>query len=357
MIIVVEIGIFAITAAVGGAQCLAAVRPGTISTEGAIGIMFAISFVIAFFGYSAVHIIAKYIWIPNTACLIVLAVSAAPHLNQAHAHTKPGPSPFLGTVAVCASSMITWATIIGDYVCYMPPNTPRLKLACSCFAGLYIPFTLMSIFGAAIGGVVSANPSWEAAYSQGSLGGVLGEILTARVGNFGRFCLVILGLSMVITSARDMYSISLFAVAILPPLHRVPRMIILVCVAGAMIGIAIAASRSFLPSLSALVSIAGYLTGPIVCVFLLEWFIFRKANPATIDPLIWNNAAALPTGLPAIFAAVLPWAIIIPSMDSVWYLGPIARHSGDLSYELGTACSALLYLPLRAAEIKYRGRL
>ena len=359
MIIIVEIGIFGITAAVGGAECLAAVRPGTLSTEGAIGIICAIAFLIAFFGYAAVHAIAKYIWIPNTAALIVLAVSAASHLSQANVHTTPGPAPYLGTVAICASSMITWSTLIGDYSCYMPPETPRFKLACCCFVGIYVPYTLMSIFGAAIGGSVSAVPSWGAAYSQGSLGGVLGEILTARVGDFGRFCLVILGLSMVITTGRDMYSISLFVVAVIPPLHRVPRIILITCIAGAVIGIAIAASQSFLPSLSALVSIAGYLTGPIVCVFLLEWFVFRRANYASIDPAIWNSCVALPTGISAIIATLLPWAVIIPSMDSVWYVGPIARarHSGDLAYELGTACSALVYLPLRAAEIKYRGRL
>lgn len=356
MIIIVMIGIFGITAAVGGAQCLASVRPGTLSTEGAIGIIFAISFVIALFGYATIHSIAKYIWIPNTASLIVLAVSAARHLSQEHAHTKPGAKPYLATVAICASSMITWATLVGDYSCYMPPHTPRFKLAYCCFVGIYVPYTLMSIFGAAIGGSVSAIPSWGAAYEQGSLGGVLGEILTARVGNFGRFCLVILGLSMVITSARDMYSISLFIVAAIPPLHRIPRIVLLVCVAGAMIGIAIAASRSFLPALSALVSIAGYLTGPIVCVFLLEWFVFRKANVSSIDPDIWNNTKALPTGIPALVATLVPWALIIPSMSSVWYIGPIARVTGDLSYELGTACSALVYLPLRAAEIKYRGR-
>lgn len=344
------------TAAVGGAQCLAAVRPGTLSVEGAICIIFVIAFAIAFVGYSAIHLIAQYIWLPNAVCLIVLAVCAGSHLSHQPAQTASGAAPYLATIAICASSMITWGTIIGDYSCYMPPNTPKFRLVASCFVGLYVPYTLMSIFGAAIGGAVSAIPSWEAAYGQGSLGGVLGEILVPRVGNFGRFCLVILGLSMVITSARDMYSISLFTVAVIPWLRRIPRVAILTCATGSMIGIAIAASRSFLPSLSTLVSIAGYVTGPVVCVFLLEWGVFRKAKPSSFDPAIWNDTAALPSGMTAVFAAFAPWAIIIPSMSSVWYVGPIAAHVGDLAWELGTACSAVLYLPLRALEIKYRGR-
>ena len=253
--------------------------------------------------------------------------------------------------------MATWGTIIGDYACYMPPKAPKLRLVFYCVMGLYVPFTLFTLLGAAIGGSITAVPSWGAAYGEGSLGGVLAEILTSRVGGFGRFLLVILGFSIVTTTARDMYSISLFTVAVIPWLRRVPRVLILVCAAGAMIGVGIAASRSFLPSLSTLVSIAGYITAPSVSIFLVEWFVFRKANPASMDPAIWNDASALPSGIPAVISTVAPWGIIVPSMSTVWYVGPIAARVGDLAWELGAASAILLYLPLRAAEIKYRGRL
>jgi purine-cytosine permease-like protein len=253
--------------------------------------------------------------------------------------------------------MMTWGVLIGDYACYMPPKAPKLRLALYCLAGLYVPFTLLMILGAAIGGAIPAIPSWAAAYQQGSFGGVVGEILTSRVGDFGRFCLVILGFSIVTTSARDMYSISLYLASIVPRLHRVPRVLVLIVTAGAMVGIAIAASRSFLPSLSTLVSIAGYMTGPIVACFLVEILVFRKGDPASIDPTTWNDAKALPTGIPALISTLVPWALIVPSMDTVWYSGPIARQVGDLAWELGTASAVLIYLPLRAAEISYRRRL
>lgn len=223
--------------------------------------------------------------------------------------------------------------------------------------GLYVPFTLFTLLGAAIGGSITAIPAWGAAYGEGSLGGVLAEILTSRVGGFGRFLLVILGFSIVTTTARDMYSISLFTVAVIPWLRHVPRVIILVFAAGAMIGVGIAASRSFLPSLSTLVSIAGYITAPSVSIFLVEWFVIRKANPASMDPTIWNDASALPSGIPAVISTLAPWGVIVPSMSTVWYVGPIAARVGDLAWELGAVCAVLLYLPLRAAEIKYRGRL
>lgn len=210
------------------------------------------------------------------------------------------------------------------------------------------------LLGSAIGGAIVANETWLDAYQQDSLGGVFAEILTSRVGNFGRFILIILGFSIVTTSARDMYSISLFAVGVVPWLHRIPRIVLLLFVAGAMIAIAIVASRSFLPALSALVSIAGYITGPTVSIFLAEWFLFRKADPANIDPRIWNSYAALPSGIPALIATVLPWAVIVLSMSTTWYVGPIAKQAGDLAYELGAVCAILVYIPLRAVELKWR---
>lgn len=236
----------------------------------------------------------------------------------------------------------------------MPVSAPRARLALYCFLGLYVPFTLMMLLGSAIGGAIAGNETWITAYQTGSLGGVLAEILTSRVGNFGRFILVILGFSTVTTSARDMYSISLFAVGVVPWLHRVPRIFLLLFVAGAMIAIGIVASRSFLPALSALVSIAGYITGPTVSIFLVEWLLYRKADPANIDPKIWNSYSALPSGIPALIATLISWAVIVLSMSTTWYVGPIAKQAGDLAYELSAVCAILVYAPLRAAELKFR---
>ncbi|KAF5624645.1 Purine-cytosine permease FCY2 [Fusarium tjaetaba] len=346
IIIILEIGIYAIIAAVGGAECLSAVRPGTLPVEAAIAIIFTVAFCIAFVGYSAVHFVCQYIWIPNIIALLVLVGCAGSQLHNQAPASSSGAAPWLATVSICASNMATWGTIIGDYTCYMPPKAPKLRLVFYCVMGLYVPFTLFMLLGAAIGGSITVIPSWGAAYAEGSLGGVLGQILTSRVGGFGRFLLVILGFSIVTTSARDMYSISLFTVAVIPWLRHVPRVLILVFASGVMIGVGIAASRSFLPSLSTLVSIAGYITAPSVSVFLVEWFVFRKANPASVDPAIWDNPSALPSGIPAVISIMAPWGLIVPSMSTVWYVGPIAARVGDLAWELGalanTTCELIV---------------
>ncbi|KAJ5682704.1 hypothetical protein N7462_005869 [Penicillium macrosclerotiorum] len=353
LIVILEVLVFGILATVAGAECLAAVRPGALPIEGAIGIILALAFCIGFIGYKALHFICQYIWIPTGISLLIFVGCAGSKLSIQTPATSFGAAPYLATISICASNMATWGTIVGDYACYMPPQAPRLRLAFYCLMGLYVPFTLMMILGAAIGGAIPAIPSWTAAYEQGSLGGVLGEILISRLGGFGRFILIILGLSIVTTAARDMYSMSLFTVAVVPWLGRIPRVLILCCAAGIMIGVAIAASRSFLSTLSTLVSIAGYMTGPTVCVFLIEWLYFRKADPSNLDPAIWNDATALPSGIPAIISSLVPWALIVTSMSTSWYVGPIAVRVGDLAYELGTVSAGILYFPLRLIETRY----
>ncbi|KAJ5450439.1 uncharacterized protein N7458_006888 [Penicillium daleae] len=355
LIVILEVLIFGILATVAGAECLAAVRPGTLPIEGAIGIILAVAFCIGFIGYKALHFICQYIWIPSGISILILVGCAGSKLSTQTPASSFGPAPYLATISICAANMATWGTIVGDYACYMPPQAPRLRLALYCLAGLYVPFSLMMILGAAVGGAIPSIPSWTSAYATGGVGGVLGEILIPRLGGFGRFILILLGMSIVTTSARDMYSMSLFTVAVVPWLGRVPRVFILCGAAAVMVGVAIAASRSFLSTLSTLVSIAGYMTGPTVCVFLIEWLYFRKADPANLDPAIWNDAAALPSGIPAIISSLVPWALIVTSMSTGWYVGPIAMRVGDLAYELGTVTAGLLYFPLRLLEVRWLG--
>lgn len=85
---------------------------------------------------------------------------------------------------------------------------------------------------------------------------------------------------------------------------------------------------------------------------LTEWLYFRRAKPESYDHAIWNDARALPSGLPAILAFLLPFALVVPSMSEVWYTGPIAKHTGDLGFEFALVVSILLYLPLRMLELR-----
>ena len=88
---------------------------------------------------------------------------------------------------------------------------------------------------------------------------------------------------------------------------------------------------------------------------MVEHFHFRKGDFALYDLDSWNVPSKLPLGAAALTASALSFALVIPSMDQVWYRGPIARTTGDIGIEMALAVTALLYVPLRHLERRWKG--
>lgn len=357
IIVTLTVGGFGVIGSINGGQCLASVRPGTLSIDGSIAIILCLAMCVGFMGYRVLHLYARWAWIPTLFAIIVLIGSAGSQLaQQAPTTAKPGQD-YMGIVAFAAGNMITWSNVVGDYSCYMPPDTPRLRIAAYCVLGLSPIFSLLMVLGAAIGGAVPSIPAWSAAYKTHGTGGVLATILTTRLGGFGQFVLVLLSLSVLATCARDIYTLSCNIPIIFPFLRRLPRAVFAVVATGALIGVAIPAAKSFTTAVTTFLSIIGYYAGASVTCFLTEWFWFRKADPASFDPEIWDDGRRLPSGLSAIVAVLIAWGLIIPSMDQSWYTGPIAIKTGDLAFEFAAVVAFLAYVPIRTIEIKWRGRL
>ena len=88
---------------------------------------------------------------------------------------------------------------------------------------------------------------------------------------------------------------------------------------------------------------------------MVEHFYFRKGDFALYDLESWNVPSKLPLGAAALTASALSFALVIPSMDQVWYTGPIARKTGDIGIVMALAVTALLYVPLRHLEKRWKG--
>ena len=88
---------------------------------------------------------------------------------------------------------------------------------------------------------------------------------------------------------------------------------------------------------------------------MTEHFYFRKGDFALYDLESWNVPSKLPLGAAALTASALSLALVIPSMDQVWYTGPIARKTGDIGIEMAIVATALLYVPLRYLEKRWKG--
>jgi purine-cytosine permease-like protein len=76
-----------------------------------------------------------------------------------------------------------------------------------------------------------------------------------------------------------------------------------------------------------------------------------KNDTNSIDSVM--SAMMKPSGFAALGGLILPFALVIPSTDQVWYVGPIAKVTGDLGFEFAFITSILIYLLLRTIEIKY----
>lgn len=98
----------------------------------------------------------------------------------------------------------------------------------------------------------------------------------------------------------------------------------------------------------------GASSGAFVAAVCVEHLYFRKGDFARYDLQHWNVPSQLPLGAAAVGASVLSLSLVIPFINQVWYTGPIARKSGDLSLEAALIATALLYIPLRHLENRWR---
>jgi purine-cytosine permease-like protein len=92
-----------------------------------------------------------------------------------------------------------------------------------------------------------------------------------------------------------------------------------------------------------------------VSAIFVEHLYFRGGKLSLYDTQSWNIPSQLPLGAAALGACALSFALVIPSMSQVWYTGPIARKTGDIGFEVAMAITALLYIPLRHLEKRWRG--
>ncbi|KAJ7715700.1 hypothetical protein B0H14DRAFT_3901527 [Mycena olivaceomarginata] len=108
-------------------------------------------------------------------------------------------SNVLSFMGVIFGFAIGWVSLASEYNVYQPASTPAWKTFAWTYAGLIFPLVLIQWLGAALmavaGGPAPSNDAWTAADEVDELGGLLGAVLIPVVGNFGRFCMVLLVLS------------------------------------------------------------------------------------------------------------------------------------------------------------------
>ncbi|KII94712.1 hypothetical protein PLICRDRAFT_33525 [Plicaturopsis crispa FD-325 SS-3] len=347
---------FCVIGSVIGGQSLAAVTDGSLSWNVGIVIVAILALFLSFCGYKILHQYERYAWIPVLIAILIATGCGGKYLHLQVETEAPTASSVLTFGGLIAGFIIPYSGMASDFTTYMHPEVSSKRIFIYSFLGLYVPTVPLMILGAAIGGAVPNVPSWAAGYETGSAGGILAAMLTPA-GGFGKFVTVVLAFSTLGNVAASLYSITLNFQILAPVLMRVPRAVFALITTAILIPVSIRAAVSFFASLENFIGVIAYWSAAYVALVLTEHLVFRKGAAASYEHAIFRDARALPTGIAALAAGALSFALVIPCMAQIWYTGPIAETTGDIGFEVAFFVSAILYVPFRALEIRIRGRL
>jgi hypothetical protein len=197
------IGFCAVNSIVAG-QVLAAVNPGHLSVNAGIVIVAVISMLVSFCGYKVLHTMERWAWMPVLLAFILLAGFGARHLGSAPSFAASEPATagaVFSFISIIVGFTISWSGCSADFNTYMRPDISSVRVCLYTFAGLYLPCMLVQVMGAAFAAAAlsGAVPTWEAAFGDGSVGGLVGVAVEPMRG-FGKFLLVLFSLGMICES-------------------------------------------------------------------------------------------------------------------------------------------------------------
>ena len=208
-----------------GAQLIHTVN-GNVPGWAGIIIIAACTFIITLFGYKVVHLYEFYSWMPCFIIfLIVLGVFA--HSGDFENIPMGSGTAETGSVLSFAASVFGfatgWTSYASDYTCYQPVRTSRLRVFLWVWAGLMFPLCFTEMLGLAVATATVSNPAYQAAYAENAVGGLLGQVLFPHLGTFGKFCLIVLALSIIGNNCPNIYSLTFSLQILTHYAQKIPR--------------------------------------------------------------------------------------------------------------------------------------
>jgi NCS1 nucleoside transporter family len=349
-----------------GAQLLHAVNNDVPGYAGLIVIAVCTMF-ITFFGYKVVHIYEFWSWIPTfIVFLIVLGVFA--HSGDFRNVPMEVGKAELGDVLSYGATVFGyatgWTSYAADYTVYQPANRSRTMLFFATMIGLLFPLLFTEMLGVAVMTAASINGGdnkYADGYAASGTGGLMAAVLVGPLGGFGKFCLVILSLSIIANNCPNIYSVGLTLMVLGRWTRKVPRFVWTIICTCVSIAISIPGYSHYETVLSNFMDFIGYWLAIYEGIAIADHFVFKRGFKG-YDLEIYDQPDKLPPGIAATFAFCCGIAGMITGMSQTWYVGPIALYAGDAPYggdvgfELGFAFSAFAYICTRPFEIRYFGR-
>lgn len=213
-----------------GAQLINAVNTDVPGYAGII-IIAAATFIVTLFGYKVVHHYEKWSWIPSFIVFLIVIGEFA-HSGAFQNLSMGSGNAEAGSVLSFAASVFGfatgWTSYAADYTVYQPATVSRVKVFAWTYGGLIIPLLFTQWLGLAVA-TAYVPPTDDNIYYQGydhsGVGGLLGAVLFPPLGRFGKFCLIILALSIVANNCPNIYTLSFSFQVLARWTQAVPRFI------------------------------------------------------------------------------------------------------------------------------------
>jgi len=336
-----------------GGQTISSVSNGHLTWTVGIVIIALISLFVSFCGYKVLVWYERLMWIPVLIAYVVAVGLGGKHLINPPPAEPATAADILSFASVIAGFVISYGPVSSDYTLYYTPDVPAWKVFVYSYLGLNVPIITLQCMGASFAVAASTVPAWNDGYTNGNVGGLL-EAVLSPVGNFGKFLTVMLALSATGNIAVTLYSFCMSFQVFIPQAMLVPRYFFSVLATAIVIPLSIVGQHKFYDTLSNFLGLIGYWTSAFCAVVIVEHLVVRRGAFVNYDLRCWNDYRRLPLGLAAVGACLLAVGLIVPSMDQVWFVGPFARTTGDIGFELAFVATALFYVPLRMLELRFR---
>lgn len=345
-----------------GSQLIHAVNEDVPGWAGII-IIAAGTFIVTCFGYKAVHYYEMVSWLP---CFVIFMI-----ILGVFAHGGAFQNLPMGKGAVEAGSILSfaasvfgfatgWTSYACDYTCYQPVGTSRTKIFIWVYGALVATLCFTEMLGLAIATATVNDPAFATAYETNAIGGLLAQVLFPSLGGFGKFCLIIVALSIIGNNCPNIYSLS-FSIQILTHYAQlVPRFLWTLIGTIIYCAVAIPGYSHFESVLEYFMLVIAYWLAIYEGIALPEHFVFKRGAQG-YEPSTYDQPSKLPPGLAAAGAFCFGIAGAVCGMSQVWYIGPLGgmiggQYGGDIGFELAFAFAFISYLPLRYFEKKKFGR-
>ncbi|SCV04159.1 LAME_0H16226g1_1 [Lachancea meyersii CBS 8951] len=386
-----------------GGEMLAAVSDGKIPIWIGIVIVTVLSFLVAIFGIKQVLRVETFLSIPVLTCFLLLYISSSDKFNLVDSFKADNVDSlttkghWLSFFSLCYSITSTWGSITADYYILFPEDTKSYQVFLLTFFGTLLPTTFVGVLGLILASCAAAYAPWAAEYDTYGMGGLL-HAGFARWNGFGKFCVVVLILSLISNNIINTYSAAFSLQLSSIHMARVPRWIWAIACTIFYLVCALAGRNHFSEILGNFLPMVGYWISIYFIILLEENVIFRAnflnlytkefppcddhhpeasaSTQKTVRDLktlmssytkkhnynwdMWDNRDVLTHGYAATFAFLVGVVGAILGMAQAHWIGPVARkfgeEGGDLGMWLSMGFSGVVYPGLRYLELRKYGR-